>query len=411
MKSFFDRFLEAVKHLTPKQITMIIMCVMLTVTVIMATVVVVKVSPVLGALLGTPAETVPTEPTVETTVPPTTEPVTTTTPEATNPAHVHKYDTLSKEVKPTCTSTGYKIYACKCGSTEMRDTTNALGHSYGPSKLVSPTCTEGGYTYRKCTACDYEEKKDETDPLEHDLQLEKKIEATCTEGGYSLYKCSRANCDYEEKQDETNALGHKWDKGKPVDPTCDKPGYTPYTCANTGCKEIKQEDPKAALGHKWEGAVWKVTTDPKKGDPGEQTRTCTNTGCTEPETRPCPLSSNTTMVEASDRDKYTVSVVAKDKKNKTVVVYSYTVTDYGKFKDMGDMGFEYDEESGLIITFVDKNKNTQTHAWTEKVENLFISAEGKVTATDPGPAQEDPTETTQASDPTDPSQPQGGTNE
>ena len=375
MKSFFDRFLEAVKHLTPKQITMIIMCVMLTVTVIMATVVVVKVSPVLGALLGTPAETVPTEPTVETTVPPTTEPVTTTTPEATNPAHVHKYDTLSKEVKPTCTSTGYKIYACKCGSTEMRDTTNALGHSYGPSKLVSATCTEGGYTYRKCNACDYEEKKDETD-----------------------------------------ALGHKWDKGKPVDPTCDKPGYTPYTCANTGCKEIKQEDPKAALGHKWEGAVWKVTTDPKKGDPGEQTRTCTNTGCTEPETRPCPLSSNTTMVEASDRNKYTVSVVAKDKKNKTVVVYSYTVTDYGKFKDMGDMGFEYDEESGLIITFVDKNKNTQTYAWTDG-ETLFVSAEGKVTATDPGSAGTDPSETTQPTDPTetsaptDPSQPQGGTNE
>lgn len=406
MKSFFDRFLEAVKHLTPKQITMIIMCVMLTVTVIMATVVVVKVSPVLGALLGTPAETVPTEPTVETTVPPTTEPVTTTTPEATNPAHVHKYDTLSKEVKPTCTSTGYKIYACKCGSTEMRDTTNALGHSYGPSKLVSATCTEGGYTYRKCNACDYEEKKDETDPLEHDLQLEKKVEATCTEGGHSLYKCSRANCDYEEKQDETDALGHKWDKGTVVKPTCEEAGYTEYKCTNTGCKETKQEDPKAALGHKWD-TTWKVTTDPKKGDAGEQSRGCTNSGCTEKETRPCPLSSNTTMVEASDRDKYTVSVVAKDKKNKTVVVYSYTVTDYGKFKDMG---FEYDEESGLIITFVDKNKNTQTHAWTDG-ETLFISAEGKVTATDPGPAQEDPTETTQASDPTDPSQPQGGTNE
>lgn len=405
MKSFFDRFLEAVKHLTPKQITMIIMCVMLTVTVIMATVVVVKVSPVLGALLGTPAETVPTEPTVETTVPPTTEPVTTTTPEATNPAHVHKYDTLSKEVKPTCTSTGYKIYACKCGSTEMRDTTNALGHSYGPSKLVSATCTEGGYTYRKCNACDYEEKKDETDPLEHDLQLEKKVEATCTEGGHSLYKCSRANCDYEEKQDETDALGHKWDKGTVVKPTCEEAGYTEYKCTNTGCKETKQEDPKAALGHKWD-TTWKVTTDPKKGDPGEQSRGCTNSGCTEKETRPCPLSSNTTMVEASDRNKYTVSVVAKDKKNKTVVVYSYTVTDYGKFKDMG---FEYDEESGLIITFVDKNKNTQTYAWTDG-ETLFISADGEVTETDPGVAG-NPTETTQPTDPTDASQPQGGTNE
>ena len=407
MKSFFDKFLEAVKHLTPKQITMIIMCVMLTVTVIMATVVVVKVSPVLGALLGTPAETVPTEPTVETTVPPTTEPVTTTTPEATNPAHVHKYDTLSKEVKPTCTSTGYKIYACKCGSTEMRDTTNALGHSYGPSKLVSATCTEGGYTYRKCNACDYEEKKDETDPLEHDLQLEKKVEATCTEGGHSLYKCSRANCDYEEKQDETDALGHKWDKGTVVKPTCEEAGYTEYKCTNTGCKETKQEDPKAALGHKWD-TTWKVTTDPKKGDPGEQSRGCTNSGCTEKETKPCDLTQKVKEQVGTGFVKYTVDLSAKDKKNNTVIVYSFSVTDYGKFEGMD---FEYDAESGLIITFVDKNKNTQTHAWTEKVENLFISAEGKVTATDPGPAQEDPTETTQASDPTDPSQPQGGTNE
>ena len=407
MKSFFDRFLEAVKHLTPKQITMIIMCVMLTVTVIMATVVVVKVSPVLGALLGTPAETVPTEPTVETTVPPTTEPVTTTTPEATNPAHVHKYDTLSKEVKPTCTSTGYKIYACKCGSTEMRDTTNALGHSYGPSKLVSATCTEGGYTYRKCNACDYEEKKDETDPLEHDLQLEKKVEATCTEGGHSLYKCSRANCDYEEKQDETDALGHKWDKGTVVKPTCEEAGYTEYKCTNTGCKETKQEDPKAALGHKWD-TTWKVTTDPKKGDAGEQSRGCTNSGCTEKETKPCDLTQKVKEQVGTGFVKYTVDLSAKDKKNNTVIVYSFSVTSYGEFENMD---FEYDAESGLIITVVDKNKNTQTHAWTEKVENLFISAEGKVTATDPGPAQEDPTETTQASNPTDPSQPQGGTNE
>lgn len=406
MKSFFDKFLEAVKHLTPKQITMIIMCVMLTVTVIMATVVVVKVSPVLGALLGTPAETVPTEPTVETTVPPTTEPVTTTTPEATNPAHVHKYDTLSKEVKPTCTSTGYKIYACKCGSTEMRDTTNALGHSYGPSKLVSATCTEGGYTYRKCNACDYEEKKDETDPLEHDLQLEKKVEATCTEGGHSLYKCSRANCDYEEKQDETDALGHKWDKGTVVKPTCEEAGYTEYKCTNTGCKETKQEDPKAALGHKWD-TTWKVTTDPKKGDAGEQSRGCTNSGCTEKETKPCDLTQKVKEQVGTGFVKYTVDLSAKDKKNNTVIVYSFSVTDYGKFEGMD---FEYDAESGLIITFKDKNDKTQTYAWTDG-ETLFISAEGKVTATDPGPAQEDPTETTQASDPTDPSQPQGGTNE
>ena len=406
MKSFFDKFLEAVKHLTPKQITMIIMCVMLTVTVIMATVVVVKVSPVLGALLGTPAETVPTEPTVETTVPPTTEPVTTTTPEATNPAHVHKYDTLSKEVKPTCTSTGYKIYACKCGSTEMRDTTNALGHSYGPSKLVSATCTEGGYTYRKCNACDYEEKKDETDPLEHDLQLEKKVEATCTEGGHSLYKCSRANCDYEEKQDETDALGHKGDKGTVVKPTCEEAGYTEYKCTNTGCKETKQEDPKAALGHKWD-TTWKVTTDPKKGDAGEQSRGCTNSGCTEKETKPCDLTQKVKEQVGTGFVKYTVDLSAKDKKNNTVIVYSFSVTDYGKFEGMD---FEYDAESGLIITFKDKNDKTQTYAWTDG-ETLFISAEGKVTATDPGPAQEDPTETTQASDPTDPSQPQGGTNE
>ena len=105
--------------------------------------------------------------------------------------------------------------------------------------------------------------------------------------------------------------------------------------------------------------------------------------------------------------KYTVDLSAKDKKNNTVIVYSFSVTSYGEFENMD---FEYDAESGLIITFVDKNKNTQTHAWTDG-ETLFISAEGKVTATDPGPAQEDPTETTQASDPTDPSQPQGGTNE
>lgn len=404
MKSFFDKFLEAVKHLTPKQITTIILCVMLTATLTMATVVVVKVSPVLGALLGTPDETLPTDPAVETTVPPTTEPdIPTTTPEATNPAHVHKYDTLSKEVKPTCTSAGYKIYACDCGATEMRDHKDALGHSYGPSKLVSPTCTDAGYTYRKCNVCGYEEKKDETDALEHDLQLDEKVEATCTEGGYSLYKCSRANCDYEEEQDETDALGHKWDNGTVVKPTCEEAGCTEYKCTNTGCKEKKQENPTAALGHKWE-TTWKVTTDPKKGDAGQQSRGCTNTGCKEKETKPCDLTQTVREQVGADSVKYIVELSAKNKKNETVVVYSYTVTDYSQ----EEMRFEFNEKFHLVITFKDKD---QPLVW-EDGETLFISADGKeVTKTDPGPAEREPAETTQPTNPTGASQPEGGTNE
>ena len=92
-----------------------------------------------------------TEPTqTETTKP--TEPPQPPTTKPTQPPHTHSY--TSTKVAATCTSKGYTLHKCSCGSSYTSDETAALGHSWGNWTVVTqPTTQQEGKQTRTCSRC------------------------------------------------------------------------------------------------------------------------------------------------------------------------------------------------------------------------------------------------------------------
>jgi len=389
-----------------KRIVLIIMCSILAVMVIMMGVMVGKVAPVLGALLGLdedPAPTVPpttqtdptteptTQPTTQPTVPPTTQP---TVPPTTEPKHEHDFSEIKEEKKPTCATAGHKIYICDCGETKL-ETIDPLAHSFGAGKLVAPTCTEGGYTLRKCAICGFEEKQDEQEALGHDYKETETVAVDCENDGYVESQCTR--CEDIKRENVVKATGHAWVKGEVHDPTCTEEGYTEYTCSNEGCEEKKEDDKTDALGHKF--GSWSIVEgkEPASGKPGEEERQCSV--CEEKETRECVLDilegKGINTSADNDCNRFIVNVGVKNSEGKEVTVYSYSITDYSRSLSSGS--FDYDPESGLLITVKDKN---EPYALEPGNGKLTLDKQGKPVANTPDPT--DPSEPTGTADPSEP---------
>ena len=96
-----------------------------------------------------------TEPTQAETTKPTekpTEPTQPSTTKPTEPPHTHSY--TSTKVAATCTSKGYTLHKCSCGSSYTSDETAALGHSWGNWTVVTqPTTQQEGKQTRTCSRC------------------------------------------------------------------------------------------------------------------------------------------------------------------------------------------------------------------------------------------------------------------
>ena len=74
------------------------------------------------------------------------------TEETTEPPHPHSY--TSTKVAATCTSKGYTLHKCRCGSSYTSDETAALGHSWGNWTVVTqPTTQQEGKQTRTCSRC------------------------------------------------------------------------------------------------------------------------------------------------------------------------------------------------------------------------------------------------------------------
>lgn len=73
------------------------------------------------------------------------------------PDHIHEY-AVDKVIDPGCDSSGYTLYLCTCGKSDIRELTSPLGHSYGESTTVPATCETDGYTERVCRRCHYPER-------------------------------------------------------------------------------------------------------------------------------------------------------------------------------------------------------------------------------------------------------------
>ena len=64
------------------------------------------------------------------------------------------YCSYSSTVVPaTCTSEGYTLYYCSCGSSYTSGSTPALGHNYLITASQAPTCTTKGVTTYTCSRC------------------------------------------------------------------------------------------------------------------------------------------------------------------------------------------------------------------------------------------------------------------
>lgn len=327
--------------MTLKRIALITMCVMLTATIAMGIVVLVRVSPLVNALMGggvsfggQPGSSGSSE-----------EPSSQTPPSSSEvpPSqddHEHAFFWSSSHAA-TCDSAGYSIYACACGETEMRDHVKALGHSYGAGKLIAATCEKGGYTLRTCSVCRHEERRDLVDPLGHNFVTVEEREATCTERSYVKMQCDRAGCNETRENYGATPAGHDYQKQDPVAPSCEEDGYTPLKCSK--CDDVVKSEPVIPmLGHSGE---WVITREPAAGDPGEESRTCTT--CGETQTRACAMTMvDTGPDEQADHRLYTVQITAKDSQGQDVTVYTYTILDYAM---AGQVDFTYEEETGLLV--------------------------------------------------------------
>ena len=345
--------------MTKKRIVLIIMCAMLLLTAVMMAVVVGKVSPILGVLLGggskppvkdpatqetTTAPTTTVPPTSSVPTDPTTEPPETT--EGGDQPHEHQY-TQTQVVPATCDAAGYTVYTCHCGKVDMRDVVEPLGHSYGPGKKVV-LCEEQGYTEYTCVTCGHVDKQDPTEPAGHDYQLVEDKALTCTEDGYQLYRCQR--CDGEKKENEQTAQGHQFSE-------------------------------------------WEETTTPGINQPGEETRTCA--ACEETEHRECVLKVSKEVQENTEQLNILTVYVGTEV---TPKAFAYTIQDYSKAQDLT---VEYSED-GLLVTYTDKSGAQQATMLARLQEvTLVIDPEGKI-HTGPYTPPTDPTEpSTEVTEPTE----------
>lgn len=121
----------------------------------------------------------------------------------------HKQGSGQVTVKPSCTSTGKKIYKCEyCKAILVNQMLDKLPHNRDiKENPVAPTCTVRGYTNYRCSMCRRITHTDYANALGHSMQSYEKA-ATCTESGYRGSKCTRCGL---KNGSEIAALGHDFD--------------------------------------------------------------------------------------------------------------------------------------------------------------------------------------------------------
>ncbi len=140
--------------LTTKHIMFILMCVLLALVIVMAGIVLRRVSgflqlggigkPSSSESASTPASDIPQESS--------SEPSSSVEATESTAPHVHEFY-KDKKVSATCDTQGYTLYGCSCGRSDIRDFTEPLGHNYGEKTTVAATCTTDGWTERTCSRC------------------------------------------------------------------------------------------------------------------------------------------------------------------------------------------------------------------------------------------------------------------
>ena len=164
----------------------------------------------------------------------------------------HKHSYKKTVVKPTCTTGGYTLHECSCGSSYISDETPKTAHNYS-TKVTKPTCTSKGYTTYTCKDCGHVVVKDYTDKVAHDYKTEV-VKPTCTTEGYTKHTCK--NCGHITYTDLTQKVPHNY-KDTVIAPTCTEDGYTSRVCKDCGHKTTT--NPTKKLGHDYKSTVVEAT--------------------------------------------------------------------------------------------------------------------------------------------------------
>ncbi len=200
----------------------------------------------------------------------------------------HAYE-VRREVAPTCTSSGMKIYACVyCGRT-FSEKIPALGHAYDndydpdcnvcgevrevtcyhkyATDVVEPTCVSDGRYVYTCVMCGhsytetlpatghyYENDCDadcnycgEWREITHDYR-DTEIVPDCENSGYVIHTCAVCGDSYVDGR--VDALGHAYELTESVAPTCVDSGKKVYVCA--ACGESYDEEIPATGRHTYD---------------------------------------------------------------------------------------------------------------------------------------------------------------
>ncbi len=220
-------------------------------------------------------------------------------------SHTHSYS--SQIISPTCTSGGYTLHTCSCGSSYTDNVVAALGHNYSAWQTISgASCTSSGTRSSVCSRCG-QTKTEIVAVLGHDFSIlvsstgnsclaagtsiykcsrctvtqiisgtalghdygAEIHNATCTAGGYITHICSRCGDAYTDSY--TTVLGHHY-RTETVKASCTEGGYVLHKC--TRCDEEYKTDVVSALGHSYVETVVEATCT----DSGGVYHTCTTCG-------------------------------------------------------------------------------------------------------------------------------------
>lgn len=235
--------------------------------------------------------------------------------------HTHNYETETKRVEPTCTTDGYYILACRCGSTQKNEIVKtghdykqtshtdadcilagessyqcskcgdaysedipALGHTSGSWETTKePTDLADGEKVRKCVTCGTTLETQTISKLPHTCDFKTLLEtqaATCTTDGYKLYQCK---CGLTDKVvlPKTNHKNSEWTIIKEA--TYTEMGLKQNICKD--CGYIIESVNIDVLPHKHNYEIVSSTA-PTCTEAGTTVKTCTI--CGNPQTTVTP---------------------------------------------------------------------------------------------------------------------------
>lgn len=152
--------------------------------------------------------------------------------------HEHDFE-LTESHSATCEQSGYNLYSCVCGESNVEYTSPANGHDVSDWALSFETKKSGEEcVYLQtwtgtCFVC-REDVERQTEATRHTYQSTITKSPTCQTAGEKTYSCvCGATPETATKVIPVDSNAHAWDGG------VTSSGITTYTCQNNGCHAVK----------------------------------------------------------------------------------------------------------------------------------------------------------------------------